>query len=227
MKHWHKTLVVAVHPDDETLGCGGTLFRLKEEFGNEIHWLIITTTQQSRILGPSFWETRKLEIRAIADMYSFDSVHELPFEAGFLEDASRFQIVSAIGKVFREVQPDTVFLPYPWDIHKEHQVSFEAALSCTKVFRNEFVERVFVMETLSETDFAPVPLVNAFTPTHFVNITGYMEKKLAAMRIFESEIKPHPFPRSEEALRALSTLRGAQGGFSEAEAFMCLKERYR
>jgi LmbE family N-acetylglucosaminyl deacetylase len=226
MKNWNKTLVVAVHPDDETLGCGATLFRLKEEFGREIHWLIITNTDNSRILGPAFGEKRREEIRQAEALYRFDSVHVLDFEAGFLEDASRFDIVSSVSKVFREVKPDTVFLPYPWDIMKEHQVSFEAALSSTKVFRNSFVERTFVMETLSETDFAPVPLVNAFAPTHFVNVTGYIDRKIEAMRVFESEVKPHPFPRSEEAVRALSKIRGAQSGFSEAEAFMCLKERY-
>lgn len=224
MIDWNKILVVAVHPDDETLGCGGTLLKLRD-LGKEIHWLIITTTENSQIWGEAFWEKRKLEISQAKDKYRFSTCTQLDFEAGSLEEAKRFEIINAINKAVKSIQPDTIFLPFPWDIHKEHQVAFEAAFACTKVFRNDFIRRIFVMETLSETDFAPLPLVNPFAPTHFVNIEGYMDSKIEIMKIFESEILPHPFPRSETAIRALSKLRGAQSGFSDAEAFMCLKER--
>jgi LmbE family N-acetylglucosaminyl deacetylase len=225
MMNWEKTLVIAVHPDDETLGCGGTLLKLKK-LNKEIHWLIVTSTKNSKIFGEAFGLKREEEIKKAAAAYRFNSYETLEFEAGFLEEAPKINIVNAISKVIKEIQPDTLFLPFPWDIHKEHQVTFEAAIACTKVFRNNFIKRVFVMETLSETDFAPVPLVNSFIPTHFVDVTGFIEKKIEIMKIFGSEMLPHPFPRSEENVRALSKMRGAQSGFYEAESFMCLKERY-
>src|SRR5690606_36355860 len=111
-----------------------------------------------------------------------------------------------------------------WDIHKEHQVAFEAALACTKVFRNPFVKRVILMETPSETDFAPAYVVNSFSPNLFVDISEYIDKKIDIMRIFESEVLPHPFPRSLESLRALATVRGGQAGCTAAESFMIIKE---
>ncbi len=225
MINWDKILVVAVHPDDETLGCGGTLLKLRQ-MGKEIHWLIVTSTKNSRVFGKDFGLKREVEIKNVAEKYGFASYEVLDFEAGFLEEEPKINIVNEINRVVKKIEPNTIFLPFPWDIHKEHQITFKAAFACAKVFRNGFIKRTFVMETQSETDFSPVPLVNAFTPTHFVDITGFVDKKIEIMKIFGTELSLYPFPRSENALRALSKIRGVQSGFNDAEAFMCLKERY-
>ena len=81
-----------------------------------------------------------------------------------------------------------------------------------------------MMETLSETEFAPAIPSEMFIPNSFVDTTAYIDRKIAIAQVYESEIQPHPFPRSTEGIRAQSLLRGAQAGCSYAESFMLLKE---
>jgi LmbE family N-acetylglucosaminyl deacetylase len=81
-----------------------------------------------------------------------------------------------------------------------------------------------MIETLSETEFAPSTKEDSFIPNVFVDISEYFEKKIEIMKVFESEIAPHPFPRSERNLRAIATFRGATCGCEYAESFMLLKE---
>ena len=223
MNNWGKVMVIAVHPDDETLGCGGSLLRLGE-MGKELAWVIVTTTENSTIFSKEYTEKRRGEIDRVKNAYGFTKTYQLPFEAGMLEETPKINVVKAINEAVRDFQPDTIFLPFPWDIHKEHQVTFEASMACTKSFRNPFVKRVILMETLSETDFAPAHVVNPFNPNLFVDISKQIEGKLEVMKVFESEVLPHPFPRSIESLQALATLRGGQAGCSAAESFMVIKE---
>lgn len=223
MNSWDRVMVIAVHPDDETLGCGGTLLRLKN-MGKKTAWLIVTNTNNNPLYKDTFINTRNAEVEKVKELYGFDKTYWLPFWASKLEEAPKFDIVNAIDAAVKEFKPDTIFLPFPWDIHKEHQVAFEAALACTKVFRNPFVKRVILMETPSETDFAPAHVVNPFNPNLFVDISAHIDQKLSIMRVFESEVQPHPFPRSIESLQALATVRGGQSGCTAAESFMIIKE---
>lgn len=218
----NKILVVAVHPDDETLGCGGTLLRLREE-GAEIHWMIVTAMTADCGFDLDGIARREREIETVAKMYKFSSVHRLGFSATRLDEISMTQLVAAMSKVFRTVQPSQVFLPFQHDVHSDHQHAFEAAYSCTKVFRYPFVRKVMMMEALSETDFAQ-SAGGGFVPNLFVDITHEFERKMQILRVFESELSPHPFPRSEKAVEALALLRGAAAGCGYAESFVILKE---
>lgn len=217
-----KILIVAVHPDDESLGCGGTLLRLREE-GAEIHWMIVTSMTADCGFSPEAIARRNSEIESVAQMYGFASVHRLDFPATRLDEIPMSQLVTAMSKVFHKVQPSQVFLPFMHDVHSDHQHAFAAAYSCTKVFRYPSVRKVMMIETLSETDFAQ-SAGGGFIPNLFVDITNQFESKMKILRVFESELRPHPFPRSEESITALATLRGAAAGCKYAESFMLLKE---
>ena len=146
-------LVVAVHPDDETLGCGGTLLRLREE-GAEIHWMIVTAMTAEGGFSSEVIERRNREIETVAQMYASSSVHQLGFPTTRLDEVPMSQLVTAMSRVFQSVQPNQVFLPFQHDVHSDHQHAFAAAYSCTKTFRYPSVRKVMMMETLSETDFA-------------------------------------------------------------------------
>lgn len=215
-------LVVAVHPDDETLGCGGTLLKHKAQ-GNEIHWMIVTAMSAECGFTPEMMERREREIEKVAQMYGFDSVHRLGFPTTRLDEVPMSQLVVAMSKVFQSVQPNQVFLPFQHDVHSDHQHAFAAAYSCTKVFRYPSVRKVMMVETLSETDFAQ-SASGGFVPNLFVDVSDQFVRKLEILRVFESELRPHPFPRSEESITALATLRGAAAGSKYAESFMMLKE---
>jgi len=215
----NKVLTIAVHPDDETLGCGGTLLKHKSN-NDEIHWLICTTIDKSH----SYYETRGKEIEKVSNMYGFDSVHNLRLKTMQVDEYSMSELVGKISKVINEVKPNIIYLPFKGDVHSDHRKIFEAAYSCTKSFRYSFIKKIYMIETLSETEFAPSTKEDSFIPNSFVDISEYMDKKIEIMKIFKSEIAEHPFPRSEKNLIALATLRGATSGCEYAESFVLLKE---
>ena len=218
-----RIIVIAPHPDDETLGVGGTLLRRKAE-GATIAWLIVTTISKE-----SGWSLEKVkqradEIERISLLYDFDEVYALNFQTTQLDTIPMRDIVAAVSGVFKSFKPDEVFVPHPSDVHTDHRVVFNAVSACTKWFRHPSVKRVLAYETLSETDFG-LGTDQAFRPNVFVDVTEFFGKKIKAMDIYASEVGDFPFPRSHEAIRALATLRGAASGFKAAEAFELLRER--
>lgn len=219
-----KTLVIAPHPDDETLGAGGTLLRRKAE-GVEIGWLIVT-----EITVAAGWDLHRVsqrdeEICRITESFGFDKVINLGFPTTQLDRMPISDIVAAMGTAFKSFEPDEVLVPHPSDVHTDHRVVFNAVAGCTKWFRYPSVRRVLAYETLSETEFG-MGTEQGFRPNVFVNIETYLESKLRAMDIYASELGAFPFPRSHDAIRALASLRGAASGFKAAEAFELLRERF-
>ncbi len=215
----NKVLILAVHPDDETLGCGGTLLKHKAN-GDEVHWLICTTIDKSN----SYYETREKEIEEVSKLYNFNSMHNLRLKTMQVDEYTMSELVSKISKVINEIKPNIIYLPFKGDVHSDHRKIFEASYSCTKSFRYPFIKKIYMIETLSETEFAPSTKEDSFIPNVFVDISEFFEKKIEIMKVFESEIAEHPFPRSERNLRALATLRGATAGCEYAESFMLLKD---
>lgn len=215
-------VIVTPHPDDETLGCGGTILKHIEE-GNNVHWLIITEMGENFPSNKKF--ERQQEIIKVSKEYNFQSVHNLHFEAANLDQIADRDLIREISKVFNKIEPTTVYLPYPGDIHSDHKKVFDCTIACTKWFRYSYIKKILCYETLSETDFTISPDSNNFRANLFVNIENYLEKKIEIMNIYKSEIKKFPFPRSEKSIKALAYTRGAASGFQAAEAFMVLKER--
>ena len=216
------TIVIAPHPDDELLGVAGTLLRRKEE-GSKIAWVIVTSMSED--LG---WDAKKIkirnnEIKQISKLFQFDSVFELGFPAARLDQVPMSELVSAISTIFNKFKPEEVFVSHPSDIHTDHRLVFDAVGSCSKWFRHPSVKRVLAYETLSETDFN-LGISQAFRPNVFINIEKYLDIKLGAIKIYDSEFLEFPFPRSADALKSLAKLRGASSGFVAAEAFELLRE---
>jgi len=219
----NKILVIAVHPDDETLGCGGTLLKHKAN-GDEIHWLIATDIKESEGYGISTIKKRNKEITKIEDLYGFTSVNKLDLSTTKVDTYSMSVLVSKISSVIDRIKPDIIYLPFKGDVHSDHKYIFDAAYSCTKVFRHPFIKKIYMMETLSETEFSLSTKEDSFVPNVFVDISEFMDKKIELINIYESEIGKHPFPRSERNIRALGTLRGATCECDYAESFVLLKE---
>jgi N-acetylglucosamine malate deacetylase 1 len=219
----NKILVVSPHPDDETLGCGGTLLRHAEE-GDHVHWLIMTTITQQAGFSKEKIDSRAKEIVKVADAYSFVSVKQADFVATQLDTYSKSDLVSIVSEMVSRIQPDIIYLPYRDDVHSDHAEVFDAVSSCTKSFRYPSVKRVRVYETLSETEFSINPQNSGFKPNLWVDISDYLDSKIEIMKMYKGEMESHPFPRSELNLRALATLRGSTAGVNSAEGFISLKE---
>lgn len=221
-----RTLVIAPHPDDEMLGCGGTLLRRVAEEGT-IGWLLMTAISEEAGWQPEKVAQRANEIQRVREGLGVDSedFFHLTFPTAGLDQIPMSALVSRISCVFKQFQPEEVLLPYPGDVHSDHRVTFEAACACTKWFRYPSVRRVLVYESPSETDFGIDPRDSGFRPNVLVDISQYIDRKLELMAIYESEMGEFPFPRSEKALRALAQVRGSQAGFEAAEAFMLIRDR--
>ncbi|EMG30249.1 PIG-L deacetylase family protein [Campylobacter showae] len=215
----NKVLIVAVHPDDETLGCGGTLLKHKAN-GDELYWLICTNLDKTH----NYYETRQEEIKIVGQLYGFEVIYNLDLKTMRVDEYSMSELIYKISSIICNVKPSVIYLPFKNDVHSDHRKIFEAAYSCTKSFRYPFIKKIYMMETLSETEFAPSTKEDGFIPNVFVDITKYFEKKIEIMKTFKSEVAEHPFPRSERNLRSLATLRGATAGCEYAESFILLKE---
>lgn len=222
-----KILFVSVHPDDETLGCGGTILKHKEN-GDEICWLIITGPTKNHPYGFSeeMIKQRENEIGIVSKMYGFKKIISLGFPTQLLDEVNLRDLITKIDEAINNIQPQTIYLINRRDVHSDHKVAFNAVYSCTKNFRKPFIERILMYETLSETEFSPALAENAFVPNFFVDITDFMDKKLEIFLLYKNEVMSGNLPRSISAVKALGAFRGSRIGVQYAEAFMSLFEKW-
>lgn len=219
-----RVVVIAPHPDDETLGCGGTLLK-HVAAGDEVHWVIVTRMSEELGFSADQIRVRANEIARVADHYGFADVHELGLPTTQLDALPAADVTALLAECFAEQQPEIVYVNNREDAHTDHRVVFDSVAANTKWFRHPSVKRVLAYETLSETDAALPVSGRAFNPTVFSDITLHIESKLAALAIYASEVGTPPFPRSPDAVRALAMVRGAASGYRAAEAFVLLRER--
>jgi hypothetical protein len=218
-----RTLVVAPHPDDEVLGCGGTLLRRKAD-GVDLGWIIVTGMSVEAGWSSDRVASRDAEIDRVASVFDFKQVFQLGFLPARLDEVPRGELVAAMSEAISAFAPDELLVPHRGDVHSDHRVCFEVAAACSKSFRAPFIRRVLAYETVSETEQGLV-LEQAFRPNVFVDISSFLHEKLAITNLYDSEMGSFPFPRSVKALRALAEWRGASSGFTAAEAFELLRER--
>jgi len=217
-------LVVAPHPDDETLGCGGTLLRHVAE-GDQVHWLIMSTITTDAGFSLEKVKSREKEIQQVANQYSFTSFYQADFVSTQLDTYPMSSLIDVASSYISKIEPDVVYLPYRNDVHSDHAAVFDAVSSCMKSFRYPYVTRVRVYETLSETEFSIDPSSEGFKPNCWIDVTETIEKKVHIMKSYNGEMGDHPFPRSEINIRALATYRGATAGVEAAEGFINVMER--
>lgn len=216
-----KILVVSPHPDDETLGAGGLLIKRKTK-GDRIYWLNITDVDSEHGWSKEFVSKRKKQIEEVRKFFSFDGFYNLKFPPSELEEIKKGTIISAISSVVNEVKPDWIILPNPNDAHTDHRVVFETCMACTKSFRYPYIKKILTMEILSETDFSKTG--EPFSPNYFVDISKFINEKIDALKIYDTEMGEAPFPRNYEAIKALALLRGGMAGCMYAESYRIIKE---
>ena len=206
-----KVLVVAVHPDDETLGCGGTILKHIHE-GDKVSCVFVTSGNNSQ----------RAVVDTVVKDYGFESIHYLDVPELSLTDSSLNELIPSLSAVIKEVEPGILYIPNRSDVHSDHRITFEACLPFTKQFRYPFIKEVYMMEVSSETDFVPAIPSLSFVPNTFVDITPFMKKKLEIMSLYNSEIMADVCPRSNSSIEAMSRYRGSRIGVLYAESFVQL-----
>jgi LmbE family N-acetylglucosaminyl deacetylase len=199
------------------------LLRRKAE-GAELAWLIVTEMNEKGGWPAERVLHRDAEIARVAALFGFDQTFNLRLPAAKLDTLPMGELVSAFSSIFKSFEPEEVLVPHRGDVHTDHRVTFDVVAACAKWFRHSSVQRVLAYETISETEFG-LSGEAGFQPNFFIDIGGYLERKLEIMAVYQTELGAFPFPRSIEALRALATLRGSTSGFLAAEAFQLLRER--
>jgi LmbE family N-acetylglucosaminyl deacetylase len=216
-----RVLAIAPHPDDEVLGAGGTLARLAAEGGDAVV-AVVTAGRPPAFDAAAVARVRAEALAAHADLGVRETLW-LDQPAAALAETPHAALNAAIAAAVREVRPDTLLVPFLGDIHRDHQATFESALVAARPHGPEHPTRVYAYETLSETNWNAPYLTPGFLPHLFVDIGGTLERKLAAMGRFASQLKPPPHERSLAAVRALATLRGATVHRAAAEAFVAVR----
>jgi LmbE family N-acetylglucosaminyl deacetylase len=216
-----RTLVVAPHPDDEVLGCGGTIARLAAS-GLEVHVAVITEGKPPTYSEESVVKVKNEALRA-HQLLGVTHTSWLGLPAAALAETAHSTINAALYELVTRIKPRTVLVPFPGDIHVDHQLVFASSLVAARPHYEGFPELILAYETLSETNWNAPYLTPAFTPNVFVDISQQMDRKLDAMRCFESQLRQAPHERSIETLRALAVVRGATVLKSAAEAFVLVR----
>jgi LmbE family N-acetylglucosaminyl deacetylase len=217
-----KVLVISVHPDDETLGCGGTILK-HVNTGDQVSWLIVTNVKVEFGYSESKVIERNLEIEKVSMMYGFKNTKIIGYKPAGLNSETQFHLINEIGKIFFDLQPEIIYLVNKSDAHSDHKYTFDACMANVKSFRAPYIKRVLMYECLSETEFSGTFSDSMFIPNYLVDISNYIDNKIEIMKVYKSELDEHPFPRNIDNIKSLARLRGSTAGVQYAEAFHLVK----
>lgn len=214
--------IISAHPDDEVLGAGGTILKHKKK-DDHIFWIIVTNIFEENGFSKERVKSRQIEIDQVAEKLGIKSVIKLNYPTMSLTSETLLTLIPKISTIFQDIKPEIIYTLNRSDAHSDHRVISEAVMACTKSFRYPFIKKVLMYECISETEFAPAFPEKIFIPSYFVDISDFIDEKLEIMKIYESELGDHPFPRSIENIKALAHFRGASVGVQYAEAFQLVK----
>lgn len=220
-----KILIVAAHPDDEVLGCFGTVSKLIKE-GYEAYTLILGEGKTSRL------DTRKVEenkeqlkilndeIKKANDIIGIKKCFVYDFPDNRFDSVDLLDIIKVISKIKEEIKPDIIFTHYQNDLNIDHKITYQAVITATRPIENESVKEIYSFEILSSTEWQ-YPI--SFSPDVFFDIQDTIELKLNAMQCYKSELCLYPHPRSLEGIELNAKYNGMRVGKNYVEAFKSVR----
>ena len=216
-----RVIVVAPHPDDETLGVGGTIAKFSVQ-GDEV-FVLMVSGHLPPLYSREDYEITVSEAHSAFDLLGVAKSKFLEIPATMIGDQPLHEVNARISKIFKEFNPHMVFCPYP-DRHIDHRLVFDSVMVATRpVGVGKDIEIVAAFETLSETHWNAPHIEPNFTPNWVVDITDHIDKKLDAMKCYESQVVDFPGPRSIQAVEALAKFRGTQAGFGFGESMHIIR----
>jgi LmbE family N-acetylglucosaminyl deacetylase len=224
-----KVLVIAAHPDDEVLGCGGTMARLARE-GNEVYTLIlgegVTSRDERRDRPKRETEIKKLKeqvnsankILGVKESFVFD----LPDNR--FDTVALLDIVKIIEKVKEKVNPDIIFTHHHGDLNIDHRIAFKAVITAFRPVKDEQAKELYSFEIPSSTEWNSIDSSDFFRPNYFIDIAETLSLKTKALEEYSLEAKDYPHPRSLRGVDVIAKRWGVQNGLMAAEAFEVIRK---
>ena len=222
-------LIIAAHPDDELLGVGGTVSRLSRQ-GKTVRALVLAEGQTSRTekrenTGREIIDELRKDALSAAKEIGYASIDFCDFPDNRLDSVDLLDIIKSVFEFIDQYKPDTIFTHHHGDLNIDHRRVCEAVLTAVRPMQGEGVKRIYAFETPSSTEWNYV-YEAPFCPNVYFDISETINRKLAAMACYKSELREYPHPRSLEALKALASYRGSNVGYRYAEAFLLLRELF-
>tara|TARA_X000001036_G_C20680376_1_gene805712 strand:+ start:577 stop:1254 length:678 start_codon:yes stop_codon:yes gene_type:complete len=218
-------LIIAPHLDDETIGCAGSLLKLRKE-GYNLFYVLVTFPKEKDGYSKYEINERNRWLKKISSIYKFKKIFLMNYSPALLKKNNTKELISKFRKILISNKINIILTPFNYDAHTDHKIISNAVLSSAKSFRIKSLLKLMMYETLSETNFN-YDEKNQFIPNQFINITDFIKKKIEICKIFKSEFNKHPFPRSFKSIKALATLRGSESGFKAAESFKVVFEKFK
>jgi LmbE family N-acetylglucosaminyl deacetylase len=222
-----KVLVIAPHADDETIGMGGTMARYASE-GHEVTVAVMTGhgDDEPHPLWPrKVWDDVRAEAREVMKILGVKNLFFEEVPAALVADQPLWKLNKVTDEAVRRVEPDVLYVPFPYDLHRDHRDFFHSASVAWRpssgTGRN--IKEVYCYEVQSETHWNAPYVEPGFLPTCWVDIGDYLDTKLQALARYRTQLRPAPDARSLEAVRALAVWRGSQMGMRAAEAFVTIR----
>ncbi len=215
-----RILVVAAHPDDELLGCGGTV-ALHARAGDCVTAVIVCEGESLRY-GPN-GVGQPEHTRRAAQTLGVQDVRSLGFPDQKLDTFPLTEIITPLEEIVRQIRPEIVYCQFGGDANRDHEILFRALLVATRPIE-QCIEAVYAFDTASSTEWG---YPRSFVPDTWVEITDTLEQKIAAMACYESEVRPYPHPRSLQALRHRAWSWGNQHCLQAAEVFVTVRRTLR
>jgi LmbE family N-acetylglucosaminyl deacetylase len=222
-------LVVAAHPDDEVLGCGGTI-ACHADAGDQVQVLIVaegaTSRHNQRDRNQATDELSALAQAAqqAGEILGAQGVELLDLPDNRLDSLDRLDLIKQIEECIARHQPQVVYVHHAGDVNVDHRRLHEAVVTACRPTPGQPVRRLLSFEVASSTEWQPPGSASPFQPNWFVDISAQWPRKRVALAAYASEMRPWPHARSLEALEHLARWRGAQVGVEAAEAFCLLRQ---
>jgi LmbE family N-acetylglucosaminyl deacetylase len=218
-------LVVAAHTDDEALGCGGTIARHVAE-GDAVYAVFLADGVTSRPDASSAQLEQRNSVAAKAhEILGIKKVYMLGFPDNRMDGVPLLDIVQRLEEVLEKVQPEIVYTHHCGDLNVDHRLTHQATLTACRPVPRASVKEIYAFEVLSSTEWN-TPGANPFMPNVFVDISRYLDAKIAALRAYELEMREEPHSRSIENAIRLAELRGNTVGVKAAEGFSLVRALY-
>jgi LmbE family N-acetylglucosaminyl deacetylase len=216
-----KVLIVAAHPDDEILGCGGAM-ALHSDKGDKVHVIFMTNGTTSRGAKNRLLDEINQRKQSALDACNIVGAQHpifLDFPDNQMDACSMLEITQRLEDVINRIEPEIIYTHHSKDLNIDHQLTHQAVMTACRPQPNNFVYEIYSFEVLSSTGWGSSAVDNAFVPNTFIDLNKTWERKMKALHCYEYELRNFPHARSCKGVEALAIYRGVSIGVRHAEAF--------